>query len=53
MAQQTCAACDCKLEGNSIPVNLGGKKVEVCCEQCARALKEAYASTLDQREKLK
>jgi len=45
MNEKTCAACDCKLYGGAISVRVGGKAVEVCCEECARSLKEAYAST--------
>ena len=41
MADRTCAACDCKLEGESIKVRIGGKTVEVCCDDCALKLKEA------------
>ena len=44
MAENTCAACDCKLEGDPIQVKIGGKTVEVCCEDCAQKLKEADAS---------
>ena len=44
MAERTCAACDCVLEGNSIKVTIGGKTVEVCCEECAQKLNEAAAS---------
>ena len=44
MEQKTCAACDCELDENSIKVKLGGKIVEVCCDECARKLKEAHAS---------
>ena len=44
MVQTTCAACDCKLEGNSIKVVIGGKTVEVCCDECAQKLKEAHLS---------
>jgi hypothetical protein len=44
MVQTTCAACDCKLEGNSIKVSIGGKTVEVCCDECAQKLKEAQVS---------
>lgn len=35
MAAKTCAACDCKLDGNPIKVKLGGRTVEVCCDECA------------------
>ncbi len=44
MAEKTCAACDCDLDANSINVKIGGKTVEVCCDECARKLKEAHAS---------
>ena len=44
MAERTCAACDCALEGNSIKVTIGGKTVEVCCEECAQTLNKAAAS---------
>ncbi|MGY5800747.1 hypothetical protein ACXHMN_05375 [Rhizobium sp. LEGMi12c] len=45
MKRTTCAACDCELGAETIKVNLGGKSVEVCCEECAVALKEANQST--------
>ena len=41
MNERTCAACDCKLDSNSIEVRLGGKVVEVCCTECAQKLREA------------
>jgi hypothetical protein len=41
MAEKTCAACDCKLEGTPIKVTIGGKTVEVCCDECAQRLKDA------------
>lgn len=44
MTEKTCAACDCALDGNSINVKIGGKTVEVCCEECAQKLQEAHAS---------
>ena len=44
MAKRTCAACDDELDGNAISVIVGGKTVEVCCEECAQKLKEAQAS---------
>ncbi|WP_167590844.1 MULTISPECIES: hypothetical protein [unclassified Ensifer] len=44
MSQKTCAACDCELDQNSIKVKLGGKTVEVCCEECAAAIGEAEAA---------
>jgi hypothetical protein len=43
MAEKTCAACDCKLDGNSIKVKIGGKTAEVCCDECARKLNETPA----------
>ena len=30
----------------SIKVTVGGKTVEVCCEECARKLNEAHASAV-------
>jgi hypothetical protein len=44
MNAKTCAACDCKLEGEILTVKVGGKAVEVCCEDCAKALREADAA---------
>jgi hypothetical protein len=44
MTLKTCAACDCKLDGNSIKVTVGGKSVEVCCQECAQKLREVDAS---------
>jgi hypothetical protein len=44
MVEKTCAACDCKLDGDSIKVKIGGKTVEVCCDECAQKLKEPYIS---------
>jgi hypothetical protein len=44
MLEKTCAACDCKLDANSIKVRIGGRTVEVCCEACSRRLKEAHIS---------
>jgi len=41
---KTCAACDCRLEGEIISVTVGGNAVDVCCEDCATLLKEADAS---------
>jgi len=45
MVEKTCAACDCELDVNSVKVKIGGKTVEVCCDECAQKLKEAHAST--------
>jgi hypothetical protein len=44
MNESTCAACDGKIEGEAIKVNVGGKAVEVCCEECAERLREARVS---------
>ena len=44
MSERTCAACDCPLDSAAIRVSIGGKPVEVCCEDCAIALKEAGAA---------
>jgi hypothetical protein len=49
MVETTCAACDCKLDVNPIKVKIGGKTVEVCCDDCARKLKEAHVSTAASR----
>jgi hypothetical protein len=51
VSEKTCAACDCKLDGTAIKVKVGGKTVEVCCEECAVALKEAQASAAGATEK--
>ena len=48
MTAKTCAACDCELDGNAIQVRIGRNMVEVCCEPCARALKEADAAASGQ-----
>lgn len=45
MKANTCAACDCELDETRIAVKIGGKTVEVCCEECAEALREAEAAT--------
>lgn len=44
MNQRTCAACDCDLDEQPIQVTVGGRIVEVCCDECAVKLKEAHAS---------
>jgi hypothetical protein len=49
MAEKTCAACDCKLEGDPIRVTTGGRTVEVCCDDCAQKLKEGDASARTRR----
>lgn len=45
MKENTCAACDYELDDTRIEVTIGGKTVEVCCEECAEKLREAEAST--------
>lgn len=44
MTAKTCAACDSPLDGSAIKVRLGQNTVEVCCNDCARALREADSS---------
>jgi hypothetical protein len=44
MPEKTCAACDCPLDANSIKLTVGGKTVDVCCNECAQKLNEAHAS---------
>jgi hypothetical protein len=44
MAKRTCAARDYELDAKAIEVTVGGKTVEVCCDECAQKLKEAHAS---------
>jgi len=44
MTEKTCAACDCPLDETAIQVKIGGQTVEVCCDDCARKLKEAHVS---------
>jgi hypothetical protein len=44
MVGRTCAACDCMLDINPVKVRIGGKTVEVCCDECAQKLKEAHVS---------
>lgn len=41
MTEKTCAACDCKLDETAVTVKIGGKAVEVCCDECARQLCES------------
>lgn len=48
--KKTCAACDYELDANSIEVTIGGKTVDVCCEECAHKLKEAHASASAARQ---
>jgi hypothetical protein len=50
MTAKTCAACDCPLDASAIKVKLGHSTVEVCCDECARALREADASKGGQQQ---
>jgi hypothetical protein len=45
MNETTCAVCDYPLDGQAIKVTLGGRTVEVCCEECAQKLREAAAES--------
>lgn len=49
MVVKTCGACDCELDANSVKVKIGGKTVEVCCDECAQKLKEAHVSAKSAR----
>jgi hypothetical protein len=51
MTAETCAACDCKLDASLIKVKIGGKTVEVCCDECDRKLKEERGSTAAARKR--
>jgi len=42
--KKTCAACDYELDANAISVTVGGRTVEVCCQECADKLKEAQTA---------
>jgi hypothetical protein len=42
--QDSCAACDTPLDETRRTVTIGGKTVEVCCEECAIALREARSA---------
>ena len=44
MAEQTCAACDYPLDEGAIQVTIGGRTVEVCCEECAQKLRDAASA---------
>jgi hypothetical protein len=50
MSEKTCAACDCRLEGEVIKVKVAGKAAEVCCEDCAKALKESQVSPASSKQ---
>jgi hypothetical protein len=46
-------ACDYPLDGNAISVKIGGKTVEVCCEECAQMLTEAAVSARSEATSLR
>jgi hypothetical protein len=50
MSAKTCAACDCELDANPITVTIGGNPVDVCCGECADALREAEAAKSGRKE---
>ena len=39
-----------RMDANAITVTIGGKAVEVCCDDCAVRLKEAHASAKASRK---
>ena len=41
MSENTCAVCDYPLDENRVEVTIGGRAVEVCCEESAQKLREA------------
>ena len=51
MTTKTCAACDYALDENAIKATVGGKTVEVCCQECADKLNEAHRSAATGRGK--
>ena len=50
MTAKTCAACDVALDASAIKVTVGGRVVEVCCDDCAQRLQEAHASAAGPRK---
>jgi hypothetical protein len=44
MTEKTCAACDCRIDESAVKVKIGTRVVEVCCDECARKLREAVPS---------
>ncbi len=51
MVATACVACTCKLDVNPIRVKIGGKTVEVCCDECAQKLKESHVSAIASRKR--
>ncbi len=49
MARGTRVACNRKLDGQPAHVRVGGKTVEVYCDDCAKKLKELGASARARR----
>lgn len=48
MQAKTCAACDYPLDANAIKVTIGGRTVDVCCDECARKVRESHSSAIAQ-----
>jgi hypothetical protein len=42
--EKTCAACGYVIDANAITVKIGGRSVEVCCEECTQKLREASSA---------
>lgn len=51
MGSKTCAACDYAVDDKAIQVKIGGKTVEVCCEECAQKLREAHDAAVAPRQR--
>lgn len=45
MNEKTCAACDCSLDQNAFQITIGGRTVDVCCDDCAVRLKESHRAS--------
>ena len=45
MKTDTCAVCDCPLDHARKSVRIGGRTVEVCCDECAQTLRDAEIAT--------
>jgi hypothetical protein len=50
MSEKTCAACDCRLDATRVEVRIGGRVVEVCCDECAQKLNEAQVAAAGARK---
>jgi ribosome-binding protein aMBF1 (putative translation factor) len=40
MATKKCPVCDWEIKDGGIPVKVGGKELTVCCDDCAKKVKE-------------